>query len=599
MEPPGARFWLRDGSSGVILFTQGDTTPYRRSRMEERRLLFAVALSLLVLTAYSMLFPPAPASRRPPASAGVSPAPTGSPAPPPPPVAGQTPSPAAPAAPAAVAASSPRLADEKERRIEVLSPAVSAAFTNRGARLVSWQLARFKDKRGHPEEMVQAAVGGPRPLDIETGEPELDARLREALFKASAETLQVPPHGPAALSFEYSDGEIEAEKGLVFEAGRPMVEVRARVRRNGRELPLRILWGPGIGNPTAEEMDVQGYLLPQAVALVGGVVERPPTAKLTEVKRLGSAHWAGVESHYFAALLVPPGGQGVAEVRPFALPPLEDGKPRPAAVLALELAPGAGPSYLYVGAKDYEELRHAGHGLAQVAVAQMGDWIGPPIVVPLMNLVRRVHGFVGGSYGWSIVLVTVLINLAMAPFRHYSIANGLKMAKISPEMKVIQERYRKVPLMDPKRQQMQEETAALYAKHGMNMGTQMMVGCLPILLTMPFLIAFYRVLSVSIDLRGAAFFWIPDLSQKDPLFLTPILMGVSMFAMQKMTPTAMDPAQQRIMMLMPLMLAGMLLWAPAGLNVYWLASNLCAIVQQAVTYALLRRADAAPARGRK
>jgi YidC/Oxa1 family membrane protein insertase len=215
-----------------------------------------------------------------------------------------------------------------------------------------------------------------------------------------------------------------------------------------------------------------------------------------------------------------------------------------------------------------------------------------------MNLVRRVQASVG-SYGWSIVLVTIFINLAMAPFRHYSIANGLKMAKISPEMKVIQERYRKVPLMDPKRQAMQAEIATLYAKHGMNMGTQMMVGCLPILLTMPFLIAFYRVLSVSIDLRGASFFWIPDLSQKDPLFLTPMFMGVSMFVMQKMTPTVMEPAQQRIMMLMPLMLTGMLLWAPAGLNVYWLASNLCAIVQQAVTYAVLRRNDPAPSRGRK
>jgi YidC/Oxa1 family membrane protein insertase len=493
----------------------------------------------------------------------------------------------------------PRLADEKERRIEVLSTAVAVAFTNRGARLVSWQIPKFRDKRGRPEEMVQAAPGGPRPLDIETGEPDLDARLKEALFRASAETLSVPPEGPATLRFEFADGDIEAEKSLVFEAGHPLVEVLARVRRGGRDLPLRILWGPGIGNPTAEEMDVQGYLPPQGVALIGGAVERPPTDKLAEVRKLGPAGWAGIESHYFAALLVPPRGQGVAEVRPFALPPVDDGKPRLAAVVALDLTPGAGPAQLYVGAKDYEELRRAGHGLAQVAVSQMGDWIGPPIVVPLMNLVRRVHGFVGGSYGWSIVLVTVLINLAMAPFRHYSIANGLKMAKISPEMKVIQERYRKVPLMDPKRQQMQEEMASLYAKHGMNMGTQMMVGCLPILLTMPFLIAFYRVLSVSIDLRGASFFWIPDLSQKDPLFLTPILMGVSMFAMQKMTPTVMDPAQQRIMMLMPLMLAGMLLWAPAGLNVYWLASNLCAIVQQAVTYALLRRSEAAPARGRK
>ena len=193
-----------------------------------------------------------------------------------------------------------------------------------------------------------------------------------------------------------------------------------------------------------------------------------------------------------------------------------------------------------------------------------------------------------GNWGWSIVVLTVLINLAMAPFRHYSIVNGLKMAKLSPEMKVIQERYRKVPLMDPKRQQMQEEIGALYARHGMSMGSQMMVGCLPMLLTMPFLFAFYRVLAVSIELRGAPFLWISDLAQKDPLFLTPVLMGVSMFVMQKMTPSTMDPAQQRIMMLMPLMLAGMFLWAPAGLNLYWLTSNLWSILQQGVSMRLLR-----------
>jgi len=186
------------------------------------------------------------------------------------------------------------------------------------------------------------------------------------------------------------------------------------------------------------------------------------------------------------------------------------------------------------------------------------------------------------------VVLTVLINLAMAPFRHYSIVNGIKMARLGPEMRQIQDRYRKVPLMDPRRQQMQEEVGALYARHGMSMGSQMMVGCLPLLLTMPFLFAFYRVLTVSVDLRGASYLWIPDLAQKDPLFLTPVLMGVSMFVMQKMTPSTLDPAQQRIMMLMPLMLAGMFLWAPAGLNLYWLTSNLWSILQQAVSLRVLQ-----------
>ena len=228
---------------------------------------------------------------------------------------------------------------------------------------------------------------------------------------------------------------------------------------------------------------------------------------------------------------------------------------------------------------------------------QVGDWIGP-IVLALAGALRWVQSHVG-NWGWSIVLLTIVINLAMAPFRHYSIVNGLKMAKISPEMRVIQERYRKVPMMDPRRQQMQTEIGALYARHGMSMSSQMTVGCLPILLTMPFLWAFYRLLTVLVDLRGAPFLWIPDLAQKDPLFITPVLMGVSMFIMQKMTPSAMDPTQQRVMMLMPLMFAGMFLWAPAGLNLYWFTSNLWSLIQQWVTMTLLRPADAKAGRDRK
>src|SRR5437667_7750248 len=151
--------------------------------MDEKRLLLAVALSLLVLTAYQLLFAPPPRPRpspapSPAAGASVLPAPT-----PAPPFPGQ-PAPS-PATRAVVA----RIADDKERRVEVQGPDVALAFSNRGARLLSWQLLRFKDPRGRPEEMVQAVIGGPRPLDLETGEPAVDARLRDALFKPSAASL--------------------------------------------------------------------------------------------------------------------------------------------------------------------------------------------------------------------------------------------------------------------------------------------------------------------------------------------------------------------------------------------------------------------------
>ena len=551
--------------------------------MEERRLLLAVALSLLVLTAYQFLFPPAP-PRRPNAGASAV-------------GASASPSAAASGIPIAPASSAPagarkrggspppsaRLTDDREKRVELQGQEVAVAFSNRGARLVSWQLLRYRDAPGRAEEMVQTVPGGPRALDLETGDPALDARLRDALFRPSAEVVRLGTTGDAELRFEWAEGDLEAEKVLRFHAPGYLVDVRASVRRGGQEVPKKVLWGPGLGNPTPAEMEVQGYHAPQGVYDGPGGVDRVLPDKIGVTRLVSDVRWAGVESTHFAALWIPPSVPGVVELRAFELPP-EEGRKRVAAGATVTLAGPGDTAVLFVGPKDHPLLSRLDHDL--VAVVPVGTWIGP-IVVPLMALLRWVHGGVG-NYGWSIVVLTVLINVAMSPLRHYSIANGIKMAKLSPEMRVIQERYRKVPALDPRRQEMQKEIGALYERHGMNMSTQMLVGCLPLLLTMPFLIAFYRVLQVAIELRGASFLWIPDLSQRDPLFVTPVLMGLSMFVMQKMTPTAMDPAQQRIMMIMPVVLVVMFHAAPAGLNLYWLSSNLCSIVQQSVTLRIIR-----------
>jgi YidC/Oxa1 family membrane protein insertase len=356
-------------------------------------------------------------------------------------------------------------------------------------------------------------------------------------------------------------------------------QVSVSLRRAGQAIPCRVVWGPGVSNPSDEEKKVQGYVDAQAVARYAGSVERRTADTLSADWAPSGAEWVGIEARYFVALFVPPGGS-TSTLRGIATAPGQ----KPTAVVADVAAdPSGQPMLVYVGPKDHAVLARAGHRLADVV--DVGEWIGP-IVLALAALLRRVNGYVG-NYGWSIVALTVLINLIMAPLRHYSIANGVKMAKLAPEMRVIQERYRKVPALDPKRQDMQKEMSELYARHGMSMGTQMMVGCLPLLITMPFLIAFYRVLSVSIELRGADWLWIPDLSQRDPWFLTPVLMGASMFVMQKMMPSTMDAAQQRVMLIMPVVLTAMFFAAPSGLNLYWLASNVCSIVQQGVTLRLL------------
>ena len=548
--------------------------------MEERRLLIAVALSLLVLTAYQFLFPTAPAPRRPAAAPSASPSaggPVGAALIPSP-----IPSPGIRSGPVTAVAVT-QVADALERRVEAQSDDVAVAFSNRGARLVSWQLKRYRDAKGRPEEMVQNIPGGPRALDIETGDPDVDPRLREALFQPSAEVVTLAPTGESELRFQWAEGEVEATKTLRFLAPGYLVRVAVEVKKGGRPLPAKVIWGPGLGNPTAAEMEVQGYHAPQGVFDGARGVERLVPEKIGPQHVVTDVRWAGVESTHFAALWVPPTVPGTVELRAIELPAGEDGQKKLGVGAAVPLAGPGETALLLVGPKDHNLLSRLDHDLA--AVVPVGEWIGP-IVIPLMALLRWVHGWVR-NYGWSIVVLTVLINVIMAPLRHYSIANGIKMAKLSPEMRVIQERYRKVPALDPKRQEMQQEIAALYERHGMSMSTQMLVGCLPLLLTMPFLIAFYRVLQVAIELRGASFLWIPDLSQRDPLFITPVLMGISMFVMQRMTPTAMDPAQQRIMMIMPVVLVVMFHAAPAGLNLYWLSSNLCSVVQQAVTMRII------------
>src|SRR5260221_5911020 len=230
--------------------------------MDERRLLVALALSLLLLTAYSYLFSP---TRRP--QAVGSPRPGASVAPPAAPAASPSPLPSPPrSAPGPSPVALPAKVDEKERRVEMTSADLSIAFTNRGARVLSGKPLHFADGRGAPEEMVQAAPTGPRPLDLETDDPALDTRLREALFKPSTDTLAVE-RGPGTLRFEFAEGDLAAEKEITLSPRGYLVQVNAVVHRSVQPVATRILWGPGCGNPAATDLKVQRYQLPQGSAL--------------------------------------------------------------------------------------------------------------------------------------------------------------------------------------------------------------------------------------------------------------------------------------------------------------------------------------------
>ncbi len=293
--------------------------------------------------------------------------------------------------------------------------------------------------------------------------------------------------------------------------------------------------------------------------------------------------FAGIEDNYFLEALVPRSAS-TARVLTFALPRPE-GKP------SLEIATGvsargAFEGSAYFGPKDVSILESYGLGLEHTV--DFG-WYGI-LARPLLWLLKKTNAFVG-NWGLAILVVTFLIRLLLFPLTAKSYVSMKKMQKLAPKMNAIRDKYKKSKSDAQQRQKMNTELMALYQAEGYNP----MSGCLPILLQLPILVAFYNVLSRSIELRHAPFFlWIKDLSAIDSTYVLVILMIVSMYAQQAMTPSTMDPAQKKVFMFMPVLWGFFLKDMPSGLVLYWLFSNLLTIVQQLVMNRIVKEDDTAP-----
>jgi YidC/Oxa1 family membrane protein insertase len=239
---------------------------------------------------------------------------------------------------------------------------------------------------------------------------------------------------------------------------------------------------------------------------------------------------------------------------------------------------------LFVGPKDVDILD------ATHARGPNGEEVGPDlrsvvdfgwfgfIARPLFIWLKWTHNHWVANWGWSIIILTVIINLALLPLRITQMKSALKMQKLAPQMKQIQEKYKKYKMNDPRRQEQNKEVSALYKEHNVNPAS----GCFPLLIQMPFLFAFYKMLAIAIELRQAPWLWITDLSGPDKWFILPIGIVLSTLFVQKMTPTGgMDPAQQKMMMyMMPIFLGFMSYSLASGLSLYWTIGNVIAIGQQ-------------------
>ena len=547
----------------------------------EKRVFLAIFLSFGVLALYQAYFaPPVPAPR--PAVTETS-APTAQPA--------AAPAASAPAGTpttvaAAPAASAVRavVADTAARDIAVETDTVSAVFSTKGGALKSWKLKRYFDGARQPLELVPQNMPDsfPKPLSIATDDASVSATLRAALYKPSAESLTLGA-GAGVLEFEYQDESgLAARKKFQFQPdGKAyLVVVDASVALAGKALPVVVEWGPAIGLG----YDVEGaQAFPIRAIQLSDKVERLAVDDITEQSRYESAlRFAGVEDQYFLSAALPQFHQASApqtvrvDYQPVTLPLLNDPENRTRALMAYSVrTPGAAALAVFMGPKDLDVLRAINPELTGAIDFGMFRFL----VVPLLQALKWVNGFLG-NWGWSIVVLTILINLIIFPLRHRSMVSMRKMQAIQPEVKAIQERFAKYKITDPERQKMNQEMMALYKQRGVNPAS----GCVPMLLTMPVLFAFYAMLSAAIEVRGAHFFgWLHDLSLKDPYYITPILMGGTMFWQQKMMPTTADPIQAKMFLFMPIIFTVMFLTAPSGLVVYWFVSNLLAIGQQYMT----------------
>ena len=550
----------------------------------ERRVLLAISLSFVVLFAFQALFVPAPPPVNVSPSAVVAPAPASGPATL---TAGTSPS-AAPVLPATT--NPPLVGDTAEREITVETQKVKAVFNNRGARLRHWILKEYKSDTGQLLDLIPETIpaGFAWPFSLRVNDAAATAQLNESLYRVSGvegTSVDATSNG-TTITFELETTEgLRARKTFTFEPASFVLSFSAQVQVGGQTTNPIVEWGPGLGDDIARTkpgsfLSPAYTYLAQAIYYQDGEAVRAPAASMgTGITREGQFRWAGIDDHYFISAVLEPAPPVKVEYQPVPIP---SGSAPPAVgqyvSYALQFPAPPENARFYIGPKQLDVMRSIDPEFTRAIYFGMFAWLA----APLLDALRWVHGFVG-DWGLAIIVLTLIINLAMAPLRHKSVVSMRKMQELQPHMKAIQDRYAKYKITDPERQKMNTEVMELYRSRGVNPAS----GCVPTLLTMPFLFAFYAMLGQAIEIRGHNFLWIPDLSRADVLYITPVLMGVSMFWQMRMTPTSADPTQQRIMMFMPIMITVTMLFAPAGLVIYWFVSNLWTIGQQYFTNAVL------------
>jgi YidC/Oxa1 family membrane protein insertase len=567
--------------------------PQKWASRPELRILFASLLSMLVILAWAKYFAPKPPTTSPEQNqtAATAPATPGQ-------TAQQSAATSAPAAKSqqarptpAAATTIPVKSDSQERTFVVENGLYRVEFSNRGGVVKSWQLKKYRDDAKPPRtldvvhpEVCQYLGAWPFGLVLDDAQLETSANTGLYVTTSAGSPAAATVSAPASLSFTWSDGHLEITKRFQFDDSY-VVKAEVDAKYDGKPIIAGLAWLGGFGDLT-----VTNPVPIETVNIIyteGGKLTQLPHKKLENIDKWGQGvwqggkDWTGIEDRYFAAVFLPPSGAapGTLETRYWnAWHPIQvEGKEAPEAVPEIATAAQARPLELrvFVGPKDYDLLKKMSPPLQ--SLVNFGWW--EIIAAPLFYALKWLHIYIP-NWGWAIVALTVIMTVLLFPLRISSYKSMLKMQRVAPEVKAIQDRYKKYKMNDPRKQEMQKEVMAVYSREGINP----VGGCIPQLLQLPIWFGLYRALQGTIELRHAPWFWwIKDLSAKDPYYVLPTLMGLTMYVSMKITPMpSTDPQQQMMMKVMPIGMAAMffVIPYPSGLAVYIFTSYLLGTLQQ-------------------
>jgi YidC/Oxa1 family membrane protein insertase len=475
-----------------------------------------------------------------------------------------------------------------ESEIVIENDLYKIRFSNRGGLVKSWVLKKFDDSKGQPLELVNASAAAKFgfPLSLFTYDGMLQQRLNQALYVTSSSgALQAP----ADITFEFADQDLVVSKSFHFDHSY-LVKVETSARYQGVDVQAFPAWPSSFGDGTA----ATAYGYGQIESQNSDKIERLAPKKISGGNTVnGPFQWAGTTDRYFAAVFLPvdPDNAALVQLNNLIDIPKDADRPNPnetvkVNVLGAAVGDRRGPTVeqLYVGPKSLEVVEKIPvptlHGASPDLTGLVNFGFFGIIAKPLFVWLKWTYYHIIANWGWAIALQTLIINLVLLPLRITQLKSALKMQKIQPQAKAIQAKYEKYSLRDPRKAEMNQEIAALYKRENVNP----VAGCLPLVIQMPFLFAYYSMLGAVIDLRHAPWMWVRDLSSPDPWHLLPVAIFVTMFLVQKMTPQgAIDPQQQKMMnIFMPVMLFVVSWNLAAGLCLYWSIGNLISIVQQSV-----------------